>query len=88
MPDSQLLNKPTFNEAYPEIERIVSSRRGAWTYLSILPWEDVHQELLIRIYNKWDKYDPEKAPKLENWINTVVTNALYGLIRQNSKWNK
>lgn len=78
-----MTNKPTFNEAYPEIDRIVSSRRGAWTYLSILPWEDVRQELLIRIYNKWDKYDPQKAPKLENWINTVITNALLNLRRDN-----
>ncbi len=75
--------KPTFDEAYPEIARIVASRRGAWTYLSILSWEDVSQELLLRLYNKWPTYDPKKAPKLEHWVNTLITNALLNLRRDN-----
>lgn len=73
--------KPTFEEAYSEIARIVASRRGAWTYLSILPWDDVSQMLLIKIHSKWHLYDPIKAPHLENWINTVITNALLNLRR-------
>lgn len=77
------MSKPklSFEESYQEVSRIVYSRRGSWTYLSILSWEDVSQELFIHIYEKWHLYDPEKAPKLENWINTVITNALLNLRR-------
>lgn len=73
--------KPTFEEAYPEIAQIVARRRRDWTYLSILPFEDVSQTLLLRIYTKWHLYDPAKAPKMEHWVNTVITNALLNLKR-------
>lgn len=73
--------KPTFEQAYPEIARIVARRESSWTYLSIMPWEDVSQELFIRINEKWGLYDPEKAPKLEHWVNTVITRALLNLRR-------
>lgn len=73
--------KPSFDEAYPEIARIVANRKGDWVYLSVLPWEDVSQTLLIRIYNKWDLYHPDRAPKLEHWVNRVITNALMNLRR-------
>lgn len=76
--------KPTFEEAYPEIAAIVAKRRRDWTYLSILPWEDVSQILLIRLYTKWDHYRPDKAPKMEHWVNTVITHALANLRRDNS----
>ncbi len=79
--DSNAVYKPTFDEAYTEIARIVSSRRGGWTYLSILPWEDVSQELFIRIYQKWHLYDPIKAPHFENWVNTLISNAFLNLRR-------
>jgi hypothetical protein len=73
--------KPTFEEAYPEIASIVAKRRRDWTYLSILPWEDVSQMILLRLYTKWDHYNPTKAPKLEHWVNTVITHALLNLKR-------
>ena len=83
MPDPKpdKVYKPTFEEAYSEIAKIVASRRGAWTYLSIMPWEDVSQELIIKINTKWPLYDPAKAPKLENWVNVLITNALLNLRR-------
>lgn len=68
--------KPTFEEAYPEIETIVSKRRGEWTYLSITPWMDVKQDLILHLLHKWHLYDPAKAPKLEHWVNKLITNQL------------
>ena len=73
--------KPTFEEAYPEIETIVSKRRGEWTYLSIMPWEDVRQDITLRILEKWHLYDPNKALKMEHWVNTLISNALINLKR-------
>lgn len=78
--------KPTFEEAYPEIAQIVSKRRRDWVYLSILPWEDISQTLLLRIFTKWHLYDPAKAPKLEHWVNTVITHALANLVRD--QWSR
>jgi hypothetical protein len=37
--------------------------------------------LIIRINDKWHLYRPEKAPKLEHWVNTVITNALFNMRR-------
>ena len=73
--------KPTFEESYAEIANIVASRRKDWTYLSIMPWEDVSQILLVRIFNKGELYEPSKAPKLEHWVNRVITHALLNLRR-------
>lgn len=77
---SPTVGKPSFEQAYPEVARIVQSRRNAWTYLSMMPWEDVSQELLIRAYSKWEQFDPAKGP-LENWLNTLITHALHNLRR-------
>lgn len=74
-----MIYKPTFEEAYSEIERITSKRRAAWTYLSIMEWDDVKQEILIRAFQKWDLYDP--ALPLENWLNTLITRVLHNLRR-------
>lgn len=73
--------KPTFEEAYPEVERIVESRKGSWTYLSVMEWQDVRQECFKRLIIKWPLYDPAKAPKLEHWVNTVVSNEIHNLKR-------
>ncbi len=74
-------NKPTFEESYEEVKKIVNRRRGSWTYLSIIEWQEVESLLIIRVWEKWHLYDPEKAPKLEHWINTLVTNAIKNLKR-------
>lgn len=72
--------KPTFEAALPEIMRIVASRRGSWAYISIMPWEDVSQHLLMRAFQKWPLYDPAKGP-LENWLNTLISRELINLRR-------
>lgn len=52
-----------------------------------MEWEDVAQDLLIRIWKKYHLYDPSKSQarpskKLEHWINKVITNRLHHLRRQ------
>lgn len=69
------MEKPTFEASLPEINRILQSRRSAWTYTSVSPWEDVSQEILKRLIEKWDKFDPNKGP-LENWLNRFISNAI------------
>lgn len=82
--------KPTFEEAYPEIAIIVAKRRGDWTYVSIIPWQDISQDLLLHINKKWHLYNPAKAPKLEHWVNTVISNALLNYRRDkgNQRWTR
>ena len=78
------LVKPTFEEAYPEIQRIVASRRSNWTYLSIEPWEEIRSLLIIRIWKQYGKYDPAKG-SLEHWANRLISNALMNLKRNNGR---
>lgn len=79
--------KPTFEEAYDEINQIIQRRKSSWTYVSIMPWEDVSQILLIRVYNKWHTYEPAKTTKtgkpvkMEKWVNTLISNAIKNLKR-------
>lgn len=74
---SPTVPKPTFEECSAEIVRIIATRRAEWTYVSVTPWEDIAQKLLVRIYRKWHLYNPARAPKLEHWVNTLITNALF-----------
>lgn len=74
------LDRPTFEQSYPEVARIVQSRRGAWTYLSLMEWSDVSAILVEHIWKKWGQYDPTKGP-LENWANTLITGQLFNLRR-------
>ncbi len=74
------LVKPSFEESYPEVARIVASRKGAWTYVSLMEWSDVSSIVTTRIWKQWHYYRPEKGP-LENWANTVISRALVNLRR-------
>jgi len=78
---AKVADKPSFEECYPEIARIVATRRPDWTYVSVMPYDDVAQELFLRISTKWHLYNPAKAPKLEHWVNTLITNAFFNLRR-------
>ncbi len=81
------MSKPTFEESYPEINKIVQSRKSAWTYTSVSEWADLSQILLMRVFEKWSQFDPAKGP-LENWVNRLVTNAILNAKRDigGSRW--
>jgi hypothetical protein len=72
--------KPAFEHAYPEIKRIVETRRGSWTYTSLMEWTDVSAIIVERAWRKWDTFEPAKGP-LENWLNRLISHALINLRR-------
>ena len=72
--------KPSFEESYAEINKIVQSRRSAWTYVSLMEWNDVSAILIERVWKKWDTFNPLRGP-LENWVNTLISRALMNLRR-------
>ena len=83
------MEKPTFEASLPEITRILHSRRSAWTYTSIAAWEDVSQEILLRLIKKWHKFDPKRGP-LEHWLNRFISNAIQNEKRDRggNRWAK
>ncbi len=79
--------KPTFEESFPEIRRIVWSRKGGWSHLSLMEWSDVAAIVTARIWEKWDLYDPAKP--LENWCNTLISNSFKNLKRDlGGRWHR
>ena len=78
-------SKPTivklpFDEVAKYIQGEIRKRRSNWRSTNVMEWEDVAQELLIRAYNKYPLFDPNKAP-LQHWLNTLISNAIKNLMR-------
>lgn len=79
--------KKTFEEYLPLIQSNIQKRKGSWTIPS-LEWEDVSQILIIKLFNKFDKYSPSKGP-FEHWMNRLISNTLANLIRDSyAKFSK
>jgi DNA-directed RNA polymerase specialized sigma24 family protein len=73
--------KPPFEEMIPAALVEINKRRNGWT-LSSISFEDVSQMLLIRAFNKYHTYIPEKG-EFSHWINRLITNALTNILRDN-----
>lgn len=69
--------KVTFEESLDFIEKEIEKRRGKWNLSTIkhLDFDDVKQNIIIHIFQKWDKYNPEYP--LENWLNRIITNQIF-----------
>ncbi len=79
--------KPTFEASTPEIKRIVWSRKGGWTHVSLMEWQDVASVCTTRIWKQWHLYDPSRP--LENWCNTVISNVFKNLKRDlRGRWER
>lgn len=79
--------KKTFEEYLPEIQVNIRKRKSSWTIPS-LEWDDVSQILLLKLFNKFDKYSPDKGP-FEHWMNKLISNTLANLTRDNfAKYSK
>ncbi len=72
--------KLIFEDFQDEAISIVAKRKGSWT-LDTVPWEDVEQILLTRLWLKFKLYD--QSLKFENWANRTISNALKNLLRDN-----
>lgn len=72
--------KVTFEESVDFIKNQIVKRKSTWR-LSTLEWADVEIQILTHIWQKWHLYDPNK--RMENWVNTVITNFIKNLLRDN-----
>lgn len=67
-----------FEEALPEINRVIALYRGRWT-LAYYSWEDLAQDIRIHAFKKWKLYDQNKP--LANWVATVTQNYMKNELR-------
>jgi RNA polymerase sigma factor (sigma-70 family) len=75
------IDKPTFESLVPTIESQIEKRKGDWK-LASMPWEDVRQQLLTRVFFKYHKFDPEKG-KFSHWLSKLITNEKTNILRNN-----
>ena len=75
--------KLKFEDCIESIDSEISKRRGRWnlTALSWMDFDDVAQIIRIHIFKKWHLYDQSKS--LAPWINTLISNQIKNLIRNN-----
>ena len=65
------------------IDTEIKKRRNKWllSKFSGIDFEDISQIIRIHIFKKWSLFDPAK--KIEPWLNTIISNQLKNLIRNN-----
>lgn len=73
--------KPPFEDKIKEIVEQINRRKAQWT-LSSMSFDDVRQEVLIRAWKKYGKFDPARGSFL-HWINRLITNAINNILRDN-----
>lgn len=80
-------NKAPFKDVLPTVQVEVEKRRSAWR-LTTLDFDDVAQIIMLRVFNKYDTFDPQKG-KFEHWLNTLIANAIKTILRDNlMKFNR
>jgi len=77
------MEHPSFESCLEIIDQEIAKRRSQWKLTSIawMDFDDVAQKLRLHIFKKWDKWNP-KMPLLP-WLNTVITNQIINLVRNN-----
>jgi len=75
--------KLKFEDCIEQIDIEINKRRGRWnlTALSWMDFDDVSQIIRVHIFKKWHLYDQSKS--LAPWINTLISNQIKNLIRNN-----
>ena len=75
--------KLKFEDCIESIDTEINKRRGRWnlTALSWMDFDDVSQIIRVHIFKKWHLYDQSKS--LAPWINTLISNQIKNLIRNN-----
>ena len=75
--------KLKFEDCIESIDIEINKRRGRWnlTALSWMDFDDVSQIIRVHIFKKWHLYDQSKS--LAPWINTLISNQIKNLIRNN-----
>ena len=77
------MERPSYESSLPIINREIAKRKSKWKLTSIawMDFYDVEQKLRLHIFRKWDKWNPEMG--LLPWLNTVITNQIINLVRNN-----
>lgn len=70
-----------FKEAVPLLQELINKRRNSWTLTSVMEFQDVASIILTNLYQNFRMYDPTRP--LDRWANTVISNRLHNLIRDN-----
>lgn len=79
--------KPQFEQQLGVIQREISKRKSRWTLVAI-PFEDVSQMVIIRIFKKYHLFEPEKG-EFSHWVNKVISSAIKNILRDNYlKYNR
>jgi hypothetical protein len=75
--------RPAFEECLYIINEELTKRRGKWrlTAIAWMDFDDVCQKIRLHIFNKWEQWDNLRP--LRPWLNTIITNQMTNLIRNN-----
>lgn len=75
--------KLKFENCIEQIDSEIRKRKSRWslTALSWMDFDDVSQIIRIHVFKKWHLYDQSKP--LAPWINTLISNQIKNLIRNN-----
>lgn len=81
MPESQHPNSKLYLLHEEVINREIEKRKGRWRLsLAFYSWEDCKQDIKKRILIKIASYDENKS-QFSHWANTVITNAIWNILR-------
>jgi hypothetical protein len=75
--------RPPFESCLDLINQEIAKRKSKWKLTSIawMDFDDIEQRLRLHIFRKWDKWNPDMP--LIPWLNTVITNQIINLVRNN-----
>ena len=78
-----MAKKLEFENCIDQINTEILKRKNKWNLTAIawMDFYDVSQILRFHIYKKWHLYNPSKP--LSPWINTIISNQIKNLIRNN-----
>lgn len=78
-----IINTQTFEENISIIDEELKKRRNKWYLNNIihLDFDDVCQIIRQHVYKKWILWDQNRP--LRQWLNTVISNQIKNLIRNN-----
>lgn len=81
------LKSPPFESQLELIQNEINKRKNKWTLVAI-PFEDVSQMVMIRIFKKYHLFEPQKG-EFSHWVNKVISSAIKNILRDNYlKYNR
>lgn len=75
------MENKTFEELYPQIEKVVESFRHKWKFKASVErdFDDIKSEILVHIWQKWDKYDQSRP--VEGWTSRITRHQFINKLR-------